>query len=197
MLLTKHGYECHTAESGHAALKFTQTKRPDLIILDVNMPGLSGFRTFEYLKTVPGLQETPMLFLSGSSKTEDMVAGLDLGAEDYLVKPFNTAALLAKMRNVLTRHRAQRPARVDDLGPGAQIADRYQVMSILGRGGMGIVFRVYDEERKRTLALKAMHSNMAQVESFSRFEREIEAMALFEHPNLLRLFDARLSEPFP
>ena len=98
--LTEHGHVVDTAHDGIEGLHLATSGRYDLILLDVVLPGADGW---EVIKTIRARQQTPVFFLSGRDQVEDRVKGLQLGADDYLVKPFAFAELLARIQNVARR----------------------------------------------------------------------------------------------
>jgi two-component system response regulator MprA len=98
--LAYDGYHVVTAGDGHAALAQAETHRPDLVVLDWLMPGLSGVEVAQRLRAA---DTTPILMLTARDAIEDRVAGLDGGADDYLVKPFAPAEFLARIRALLRR----------------------------------------------------------------------------------------------
>jgi two-component system response regulator MprA len=107
--LADDGYTVVTAADGPAALRVAQEQRPDLVILDWRMPDLDGIEVARRLKAADG---TPILMVTARDAVEDRVAGLDAGADDYLVKPFAPAELLARLRALLRRGE---PAARDDV----------------------------------------------------------------------------------
>ncbi len=102
-LLREEGYTVFTAENGQDALRMIDEKTPDLLILDVMMPGMDGWEVTRQLRRTTNL---PILILSAKGETSDRVFGLDLGADDYLAKPFEPSELLARVRAVLRRAEA-------------------------------------------------------------------------------------------
>jgi len=102
-LLKEEGYTVFTADNGQEALRQIDDKAPDLLILDVMMPGMDGWEVTRYLRRTTNL---PILILSAKGETSDRVFGLDLGAYDYLAKPFEPSELLARVRAVLRRAEA-------------------------------------------------------------------------------------------
>jgi two-component system response regulator MprA len=98
--LSYEGYEVLTAADGHEALAQAEAHRPDLAVLDWMMPGLDGLEVARRLRAIDGI---PILMLTARDTVEDRVMGLDTGADDYLVKPFATAELLARVRALLRR----------------------------------------------------------------------------------------------
>ncbi len=99
-LLREEGYEVVSADNGESALELLDREAPDLVILDVMMPHLDGF---EVCRRIRQKQDVPVIFLSAKGETVDKVAGLELGADDYLAKPFEPAELLARVKAVTRR----------------------------------------------------------------------------------------------
>jgi two-component system, OmpR family, alkaline phosphatase synthesis response regulator PhoP len=116
--LTDGGYRVSTAGSGDEALAQIRSIRPDLIVLDLGLPGLDGL---DVTRTVRRSSGVPIIILTARSDETDRVVGLELGADDYLVKPFSPRELLARVRAVLRRSRApteasdDRPLRAGEL----------------------------------------------------------------------------------
>lgn len=102
-LLKEEGYTVFTADNGRDALRMIDDKTPDLLILDVMMPGMDGWEVTRHLRRSTTL---PIIILSAKGETSDRVYGLDLGADDYLAKPFEPSELLARVRSVLRRAEA-------------------------------------------------------------------------------------------
>lgn len=99
-LLREEGYEVVSADNGSTALEVVEREPPDLVILDVMMPHMDGF---EVCRRIRQKMDVPIIFLSAKGETADKVSGLQLGADDYLAKPFEPAELLARVRAVLRR----------------------------------------------------------------------------------------------
>jgi DNA-binding response OmpR family regulator len=107
MYLELQGYTVFGAHSGEEALEAVRDKLPDLVILDVMMPGLDGFETLEELRRVSNV---PVIMLTARGDEDQKVRGLSLGADDYVTKPFSQRELLARVQAVLRR--AEQPALV-------------------------------------------------------------------------------------
>jgi len=108
--LEADGYDVLSAEDGEAGLALARGERPDLLILDVMLPKLNGFQVLQAIRR-EGLM-MPIIVLSARNAEMDKVTGLELGAEDYVAKPFSLAELLARVRAALRRTRvADRPVR--------------------------------------------------------------------------------------
>ena len=97
-LMTEQGYQTYVAPSGERALAIAQRAQPDLILLDVMMPDIDGFETCRRLKQNPLTQRIPVIFMSAKTDTEDVVAGFDIGAVDYIGKPLRMAEVCARVR---------------------------------------------------------------------------------------------------
>lgn len=99
--LTKAGYHCTCAYDGAEAADLLEQNRYDLILMDIMLPIVNGFELIEYVRPM----EVPVIFLTAKSSVQDRVKGLQLGAEDYIVKPFEIIELLARVDVVLRRYR--------------------------------------------------------------------------------------------
>jgi len=109
-ILDTLGYDILTAVDGPSALELAREYHPDLIVLDVNMPGMSGFEVVEYLKRDDVMQSIPIIMLTALSDVENRVYAMTLGAEDYLTKPFSPRELIARVQR-----RLQSKLQTDDL----------------------------------------------------------------------------------
>ena len=102
--LEEEGYQVSTARNGQEGIRLFFTNRPDVVILDLMMPKLNGY---EVCKRIREMADTPIIMLTAKGREEDIIQGLDLGADDYLTKPFRVRILLARVRAVLRRARAE------------------------------------------------------------------------------------------
>ena len=100
MSLTKAGYDCSCAYDGIEAADVLENERFDLILLDVMLPGADGFELMEYIRPL----EMPVIFITARNMVEDRVKGLRMGADDYIVKPFEIIEMLARVETVLRRY---------------------------------------------------------------------------------------------
>jgi phosphoserine phosphatase RsbU/P len=106
--LEGRGYELLVATSGEGALTLALSAHPDLILLDIMMPGIDGFETCRRLKSDPDTRDIAIVFMSALNETTDKVRGLDLGAVDYITKPFQAQEVIARVNSHLTIQRLQR-----------------------------------------------------------------------------------------
>ena len=100
-VLRLEGYSIYVAQSGRDALKIVKEIKPDLILLDIMMPELSGFETCKKLKKINSINDVPIIFLTARTDTKDIVKGFNLGASDYVTKPFDSVELLARVQTHL------------------------------------------------------------------------------------------------
>ena len=105
--LTRDGYRVACAASGEAALKAARCQPPDVIILDLMLPGLDGLEICKVLKGDPKTRQTPIIMLTAKGEEADIVTGLELGADDYITKPFSPRVLSARVKAVLRRKVAE------------------------------------------------------------------------------------------
>ena len=99
--LKKEGYQVTCKENGEEALKAIREEKPDLILLDVMMPAMDGYEVLRQVKEDEGLKDIPVIMLTARAQEKDVVKGIDLGAEDYITKPFHPAELLARVKRIL------------------------------------------------------------------------------------------------
>lgn len=101
-LLTNHGYFISVAENGEKALLAVETAKPDLILLDIMMPGMDGFEVCRRLKANPATVNIPVIFITALSDAENVVKGFELGGVDYVTKPFNAEEVIARVNTHLS-----------------------------------------------------------------------------------------------
>lgn len=101
-LLTGEGYECITATGVASGHKTCAQNKPDLVLLDVNLPDGNGIELCRSLKSDPAVRHIPVLLLTGEAhEVENRVDGFEAGAEDYVIKPFNVKELLSRLKRIL------------------------------------------------------------------------------------------------
>jgi uncharacterized protein (TIGR02266 family) len=135
------------AQNGREALRLVGATRPDLILLDCMMPELDGFEVAAALKSNPETQDIPIIFLTARGRVEDKIRGLELGADDYLIKPVRREEMLARVRNVLRRLESRRVAAPAE---SSLMRGRLEVM------GLPNIFQALEAER-RTGTLRLTH----------------------------------------
>lgn len=119
--LTREGYQPQIAQSGRLALGALDQLRPDLVILDIMLPDLDGLEVCRKIKRDPATRQIPILMVSARGEESDIVVGLELGAEDYVTKPFSPRVLMARVKAVMRRRETDNVKEV-----------------VLGKGGLKI-----------------------------------------------------------
>jgi CheY-like chemotaxis protein/MinD-like ATPase involved in chromosome partitioning or flagellar assembly len=128
LMLQRNGYEVMAANAGSQALAKASSEHPDLIILDVMMPDMSGLEVCKRLRKNPETKSIPIIMFTAKTLIDDKVAGFEAGADDYLTKPTHPAELASRVRSILARNTSQRPVSVN----------RGMTIGVLGaKGGVG------------------------------------------------------------
>jgi diguanylate cyclase (GGDEF)-like protein len=145
VVIEKGGYECVVASSGKEALKMIEQNPPDLMILDVNMPGINGIEVCEQIKKNIFLSRIPILMLTARTSVKDRVYGLEAGADDYLCKPFDNRELVARVQ-ALIRHTVREADRnpTTDL-PGNAAVEREILRRLEEKEPFGICYPDLDD----------------------------------------------------
>jgi diguanylate cyclase (GGDEF)-like protein/PAS domain S-box-containing protein len=123
-LLTEAGYYVRQAPNGELALWTAQSRPPELILLDIRMPGIDGFEVCRRLKASPELNQVPVIFLSAQHDTDDKVRGFALGAVDFIAKPFQTEEILARTDAHVRLGRAQKALAAERASLEERVAER-------------------------------------------------------------------------
>ncbi|MFN5147460.1 MAG: response regulator transcription factor [Flavobacteriia bacterium] len=101
--LKKEGYEVFDAENGEVGIQMMREHKPDLVLLDVMMPGMDGVEVCEAIRTSPGFEHTLVCFLTARNEDYSQIAGLDAGADDYVAKPVRPKVLISRINALLRR----------------------------------------------------------------------------------------------
>ena len=110
--LERQGWKTSQAYNGSEGLEKVRSLRPDLVILDIMLPGMDGLEVYRAMKETPMTEGIPVLFLTARAQLEDRLAGLQMGADDYMTKPFSPRELVLRVRNILSRANAGAAARL-------------------------------------------------------------------------------------
>ena len=102
--LAREGYQVICTTSGEKTLKIIRSEKPDLIVLDLMLPGIDGLEVAKQIKNDPKTNSIPIVMLTAKGEEADIVTGLELGADDYITKPFSPRVLLARVKAVLRRN---------------------------------------------------------------------------------------------
>jgi phosphate regulon transcriptional regulator PhoB len=130
--LTRDGFRCRTATTGPEALASVRRALPDLLILDLMLPGLDGIEVCRKLRADAATAALPIIMLTARADEIDRVVGLEMGADDYVVKPFSPKELVARVRAVLRRARGGEPGRPLAVG-GVSLDAARHVVTVDGR----------------------------------------------------------------
>ncbi len=121
--LAKEGYQITLVESGEEGLESARNDKPDLVVLDLMLPGMDGLDVCRQLKNDPLTQHIPVVMLTAKGEESDIVVGLELGADDYITKPFSPKVLAARLKTVLRRKARERPADQSVIQTGDLLVD--------------------------------------------------------------------------
>jgi len=102
--LTKNGFKVITADNGIDALKIAEDEKPDLIFLDLMLPGMDGLEVCKSIRKKSSIESTPIIMITAKGEELDKILGLELGADDYITKPFNPLELIARVKSQLRRY---------------------------------------------------------------------------------------------
>lgn len=127
--LAQERFKVLTAEDGEQALKVIQREKPNLVVLDLMLPGLSGMEVCKILRDRPETAKLPILMLTAKASETDRVVGLEMGADDYLAKPFSPREMVARVRAILRR---------------ANLAASSDSLPAYDKGGLKIDFTTYE-----------------------------------------------------
>ncbi len=128
MNLELEGFETETASNGADALQVASANPPSLVLLDVMMPGMDGLTTLRHLRNDPPTASVPVVMLTARALAQDRVKGLDLGADDYITKPFAVEELVARVRTVIRRAQQMR-----DVSPLTGLPGNFRIADELER----------------------------------------------------------------
>jgi len=165
--LQKEGYLTCEAYDGEAALEVFDLEKPDIVVLDVMMPRLNGL---EFCSRVRGRSTTPIIILSARSEEDDKLTGLDLGADDYLTKPFSMHELVARIRALLRRRKMLEHAERDVLaaGPLSIEADERRVTVHLTSRGQVLRSDVAQVQRRLHASIDMTPDEVSTLRSLAR-----------------------------
>lgn len=195
LLLRMEGFELVEAANGVVGLALARQEMPDLILSDVMMPELDGYGFLEALRADPLTAAIPFIFLTARADRADRRRGMNLGADDYLGKPFTRDEVLEAVQARIKRVQAlektnPKPITSSGTAVGATPIKGYKVLRRLGAGGMSEVLLAVREADGMEVALKLLDTRQHQDPSLlQRFIQEYALLEQINHPNVARIFD--------
>jgi eukaryotic-like serine/threonine-protein kinase len=193
--LKSGGYEIITADNGATALELVGREKPDLVVLDWMMPGLTGIDVLKAIRRRYSNLEMPVIMATAKDQTDDMVVALGHGANDYVVKPLDFPVLLARIQSQLRSKAEMKPAeqklRPGDLRPGLVLAEKYRIEQEIGSGNFGIVFKATHLDLQQPVALKILSAAIDEKDSADLERLRLEGASAFrlQHPNAVHVLD--------
>jgi eukaryotic-like serine/threonine-protein kinase len=192
--LSKRGYEVITATDGQMALQILIGRSLDLVLLDTQMPALSGIDILRALRNNASTEALPVIMLSASAESEDTLQAFEFGANDVINRPFDLPILLARVQAQLRRKKPiNRPQASQSTtnNPGIIIAGQYRVEERIGEGGFGAVFRAIRMSDNLLVAVKVLQTTlMPSQKALTRFQIEGITTRRVQHPNAVMIFDS-------
>lgn len=189
-LLRMEGFDVLEAADGHAGMALAEQELPDLILSDVVMPVLNGHEFLSALRAHPTTASIPFVFITALTDRVDRRQGMNMGADDYLYKPFTRDDVLDAVHARLRRFQAAQcsSAEVDVPSEDIQVKG-YRILRRLGGGGMSEVFLAVRESDGLDLAIKLLDTRSSQnPRMLDRFIQECELLEQIEHPNVARIY---------
>ncbi|OGQ85310.1 MAG: hypothetical protein A2289_10915 [Deltaproteobacteria bacterium RIFOXYA12_FULL_58_15] len=185
--LAHMGYRVVEAEDGEQALRRIGAESFDLVLLDVMMPGVDGLNVLKTVRQQHSATSLPIIMVTAKDKGEDVIGALHLGANDYIIKPFDFQ-MLAQRIGVHLKLKAGRD----------KIVGSYRLLDKIGAGGMGVVYEAEEVEGNRRVALKILPRSMTIDDVFvERFLREAHLAQRVAHPNVVAVYDTgKLDETY-
>ncbi len=190
-VLTRDGYRVLLAEDGIEALRLIKEEPVDLVLLDVMMPGLSGFDVLEAVRKLYPPDRLQVLMVTAKDQSEDIVRAFRLGADDYITKPLDVPVMMARIKAHLRSRSAVPEAAksVTEVGPGSILDEKYRLESLIGQGSFGSVFRATHLTLQRPVAIKIFSKGLRAGGSEARFRREAISACKIDHPNAVKVLD--------
>jgi len=174
--------------SGDAALKAVTERRPDLIILDLNLPSISGVEVCRIIRSRPDDSRVPIIMLTARSSEDDLVYGLEQGADDYVTKPFSLRELSARVQAVLRRTATEERAEVTPMYRGARLVADFDAVAItVDDVPVRLTRREFELLRYLVLNKNRVVSRDRLLERVWGYEREVETRSVDVHVGRLRV----------
>ena len=176
--LEKEGYQTSVAKSGEEGLELARARVPDLLILDLMLPGIDDLEVCKILRADKKTKHVPVLMLTAKSAEVDQVVGLELGASDYMTKPFSVKVLLARVKNILRNLEAKKEERAVLKKDGLVLDKERHTVSIHGKNTpltklefeilaflMANPGKVFSRDDRKSTRLNSSHSAKSRMPS--------------------------------
>jgi eukaryotic-like serine/threonine-protein kinase len=207
--LRKLGFDVQSAVDGHDAIDRALSFKPHLIIMDIMMPNLNGLNATKRMRETSELAHTPIILLSSLGEEQDVIEGIEAGADEYLVKPFRQGELAAKVRILLKRSSSAARKLDETTAQGLEAEEEsdalrrfketgqivskdfagFTIIDKLGQGGTATVYRALEPVNLRPVALKVISPFAAVKDGFlKRLHRSNEISVKLVHPHIVRTF---------
>jgi CheY-like chemotaxis protein len=220
-MLFERDYKVRVATSGRWALDAVRSSAPDLIMLDINMPGMDGYEVCRQLKADINSRDIPVIFISAMDEAMDKVKAFEVGGIDYVTKPFQIEEVLARIENQLKISKLQREmehknaelarkneelmqshkraewifATIAEVKPGTVLDGKYCLEKKIGSGGFGAVYRATHIGLDRPVAIKIFRPQAGSdlSKDLQRFRLEGISSCRINHPNAILVLDSGVS----
>ncbi|MEG4089847.1 EAL domain-containing protein [Microcoleus sp. Pol12B4] len=162
--LTEASFEVLVAQDGESAIQKINYVIPDIILLDIMMPGIDGFETYTRLKENPLWSQIPVIFITALSETDNVVRGLSLGAVDYIIKPFQKEEVLARIKTHLDLRHLTKTIEVKNQHLSQEIAEHAKARADLKQLNQELEIRVKERTAELSQTLQDLYRSQAQLE---------------------------------
>ncbi|MCX5846479.1 MAG: response regulator [Deltaproteobacteria bacterium] len=173
-ILTNHGCQVSTASSGNMALRSVPVEMPDLILLDVKMPGMDGYEVCRLLKSDGQSPQIPIIFISSLDETEDIVKGFNAGGIDFISKPFQPAEIIARVETHLALRHLQKKLEAQNIQLQQEINDRKQVEEELQRSHDNLERLVAERTDELLIKNRQLEAEIEERKKVEEYLRESE-----------------------
>ena len=191
--LEHEGWATRQADGGPSALEALRVGGVDLVLLDLAMPGMDGLQVLKAMRSMRSAAELPVIMVTASADSADVVEALGQGANDYVTKPIDFPVAVARIEAALRTRRQAAPATpvtLAEVGLGTVLGGRYRLETRIGTGNHGAVYRARHLELDRAVAVKVLRTGTLETgDALHRFRREGIAACRVSHPNAVAVLD--------